>query len=165
MNDNIILIGMPSVGKSSAGIVLAKKLGYSFVDSDLVIQKKEGRLLHQIIEEDGLDGFIEIENRINSQLQAEKSVIATGGSAVYGSDAMEHFSKIGKIIYLRASYDTISSKLLNIKERGVAIRENQTLHDLYVERTALYERYSDLKIDLDNLTIEDTVYKIVKMLQ
>ena len=97
---NIILIGMPGVGKSTIGVVLAKKLGYSFVDADLLIQEREKRLLHTIIEEDGIDGFNRIENEVNAAIEAECSVIATGGSAVYGKEAMEHLEEIGTVIYL-----------------------------------------------------------------
>lgn len=162
--DNIVLIGMPGVGKSSAGVVLAKVLGYEFVDSDLVIQKKEKKLLREIIEEVGNDEFIKIENRINSELDVHNSVIATGGSVIYGEEAMAHLASVGTIVYLRASYETINSRLSNLKGRGVAIKEGQTLLDLYNERTVLYEKYADVTIDLDGMTIEETVQKLVKML-
>ena len=165
MKNNIVLIGMPGVGKSSAGVVLAKILGYEFIDSDLVIQKKEKRLLKDIIAQEGNEGFLETENRINAGLEAENSVIATGGSVIYGKEAMEHFRQIGTIVYLRAEYDTINSRLSNLKGRGVAIKEGQTLLDLYNERTALYEHYADVIIDLDGLTIEETVNRLAKMLK
>ncbi|MGN0374497.1 MAG: shikimate kinase [Butyrivibrio sp.] len=165
MKNNIVLIGMPGVGKSSAGVVLAKILGYEFIDSDLVIQKKEKRLLKDIIAQEGNEGFLETENRINAGLEAENSVIATGGSVIYGKEAMEHFRQIGIIVYLRAEYDTINSRLSNLKGRGVAIKEGQTLLDLYNERTALYEQYADVIIDLDGLTIEETVNRLAKMLK
>lgn len=102
--DNIVLIGMPGVGKSTIGVVLAKVLGYQFVDADLVIQEKEGKLLCEIIEEVGADGFIEVENRINSQIKAHHAIIATGGSVVYGREAMEHLRQIGTVIYLKLPY-------------------------------------------------------------
>ncbi len=164
-NNNIILIGMPGVGKSSAGVVLAKAMGYRFLDSDLVIQQEEKKLLCEIIDEVGNDGFLQVENRINSGIEADRTVIATGGSAVYGKAAMEHFSNIGKIVYLCASYETISARLSNLKRRGVAIKNGQTLKDLYDERCVLYEKYADATIIIDNLSIEDTVLKIVQMLQ
>ncbi len=163
--DNIVLIGMPGVGKSSAGVVLAKVLGYHFVDSDLVIQQETGKLLKDIIAEEGNEGFLKVENRINSELEADKAVIATGGSVVYGKEAMEHLSKIGKIVYLCASYDTINARLSNLAGRGVAIKENQTLLDLYAERCVLYDKYCDIKVEIDNMNIEQTVCKIVQMLQ
>lgn len=164
MKNNIVLIGMPGVGKSSAGVVLAKILGYEFVDSDLVIQKQEKRLLKDIIATEGNDGFLEIENRINASLDVVNSVIATGGSVIYGEEAMKHLSEIGTVVYLRATYDTIESRLSNLTGRGVAIKEGQTLYDLYEERTVLYEKYAELIIDLDGLTIEETVNRLSKML-
>ena len=165
MKNNVVLIGMPGVGKSSAGVVLAKVLGYEFVDSDLVIQKEEKRLLKDIIAEDGLDEFIRIVNRVNSNLNVNNCVIATGGSAVYGKEAMEHLSKIGVIVYLRATFDTIDSRLGNLEGRGVAIKRNQTLFDLYQERTILYEKYADAIVDLDNCSISATVVEIERILQ
>lgn len=101
--DNVILIGMPGVGKSTVGVVLAKILGYHFIDTDLVIQEKEGRLLKEIIAAEGNDGFLHIEDRINAELEAEHSVIAPGGSVVYGGNAMRHFKEIGTVVYLKAS--------------------------------------------------------------
>lgn len=164
MKKNIVLIGMPGVGKSSAGVVLAKILGYEFVDSDLVIQKQEKRLLKDIIATEGNEGFLEIENRINASLDVTNSVIATGGSVIYGEDAMNHLANIGTIVYLRATYQTIASRLSNLTGRGVAIKDGQSLYDLYKERTVLYEKYAEVTIDLDGLTIEETVNKISKLL-
>lgn len=164
MKNNIVLIGMPGVGKSSAGVVLAKILGYEFVDSDLVIQKQEKRLLKDIIATEGNEGFLEIENRINASLDVTNSVIATGGSVIYGEDAMNHLANIGTIVYLRATYQTIASRLSNLTGRGVTIKDGQSLYDLYKERTVLYEKYAEVTIDLDGLTIEETVNKISKLL-
>ena len=165
MKNNIVLIGMPGVGKSSAGVVLAKVMGYEFVDSDLLIQKEEKRLLKEIIAEDGHDEFIRIENRVNSNINVNKCVIATGGSVVYGKEAMEHLSKIGVIVYLRATFDTINSRLGNLEGRGVAIKRNQTLLDLYEERIILYEKYADVIVDLDGRSISETVSEIECILQ
>ena len=99
------------MGKSTIGVILAKQLGYEFVDSDLIIQRKENRLLHEIIEQEGVDGFIEVENSVNASLCVEKSVIATGGSAVYGREAMEHLKNIGRIVYLQLSYEALEKRL------------------------------------------------------
>ena len=132
--DNIILIGMPGVGKSTIGVILAKVLGYQFVDADLVIQKEEGKLLHEIIAEVGSEGFIEVENRVNRNLMVEHSVIATGGSVVYGKEAMEHLKEIGTVIYLKLPYEELQSRLHDIKGRGVVLKDGQTLRDLYDER-------------------------------
>ena len=157
---NIVLIGMPGAGKSTVGVVLAKVLGYDFLDSDLVIQQKDGRLLSQIIAEEGTDGFIRIENRINAGLDVKRSVIATGGSVVYGKEAMEHLKSIGTVGYLKLTYQTIENRLGDLKNRGVVLREGQTLADLYRERTSLYEKYADVTIEEDGLSIPETVSKI-----
>lgn len=161
---NIVLIGMPGAGKSTVGVILAKILGYEFVDSDLVIQREEKKLLKDIIEEKGVDGFIEVENRVNASLNTDKAVIATGGSVVYGAEAMEHLKEIGTVVYLKLSYEVIDSRLSNIKGRGVVLRDNQNLKDLYNERVPLYEKYADYVIDEDSLTIEETVEKIANLI-
>lgn len=161
--NNIILIGMPGVGKSTVGVILAKVLGYQFVDSDLVIQEKQERLLREIIEEVGTEGFIEVENRINSQIKTEYSVIATGGSAVYGKEAMKHFKEIGIVIYLKLPYDVLKRRLSDIKDRGVVLKEGQTLRDLYEERVPLYEKYADFIIDEYQLDAEQTIEKIMEL--
>ncbi|MGN1317421.1 MAG: shikimate kinase [Lachnospirales bacterium] len=160
MNNNVILIGMPGAGKSTVGVVLAKKLGYRFIDSDLIIQEKTGKLLHEIISEKGIDGFNEIENKINSEINVINTVIATGGSAVYGKEAMAHFASIGKIVYLKHSLLEISKRLGDLNERGVSIKKGQTLGDLYNEREPLYEKYADITIDCTNKMIRDIVSEI-----
>lgn len=147
MKKNITLIGMPGVGKSTIGVVLAKVLGYQFLDSDLLIQKQEGRKLHQIISQEGNEGFKIIENRVNASIQAEETVIATGGSVIYCPEAMEHLKSIGTVVYLKLSLEPLSKRLGNLKGRGVLLKEGQTLEDLYRERTPLYEKYADLVID------------------
>ena len=162
MEKNIVLIGMPGVGKSTIGVILAKQLGYQFVDADLLIQQQEKRLLHQIITQEGIEGFLAIENRVNASIDAERSVIATGGSVVYGKEAMEHLRSIGTVVYLKLSYEALQSRLRNLKDRGVVLREGQTLLDLYQERTPLYEKYADLVIDEEGLDIEQTREQIDK---
>lgn len=164
MKNNIVLIGMPGVGKSTIGVILAKILGYEFLDTDLLIQQKEGKLLKDIIADNGIDGFIEIENVINSKLSVEKSVIATGGSVVYGKEAMKNLSDIGIVIYLMLDYKKLRYRLGNIKNRGVVIRKNQRLWDLYSERVPLYEKYADIIIDENGCGIEKTINKIVAQL-
>ncbi len=160
-NNNIVLIGMPGVGKSTIGVILAKVLGYQFVDADLVIQKEEGKLLREIIAEVGTDGFIEVENRVNAGLMVEYSIIATGGSVVYGAEAMEHLKKIGTVIYLKLPYEELRVRLHDIKGRGVVLREGQTFLDLYKERVPLYEKYADLTVDESGCSVEQTVEKIL----
>lgn len=162
MKSNIILIGMPGVGKSTVGVILAKVLGYQFVDSDLVIQKEEGKLLKEIIAEVGSEGFIQVENRVNASLEVTDSIIATGGSVVYGKEAMEHLCKIGTVVYLSLPYEEIEKRLSDIKGRGVVLREGQTLKDLYEERTVLYKKYADVQIDETGLNVEETIDAILK---
>ena len=139
---NIILIGMPAVGKSTVGVVVAKRIGYEFIDTDLLIQKQEKRLLKEIIAEEGNERFLEIENQVNRDLQVESAVISPGGSVVYCEEAMQHFKEIGTVIYLHATYEAIYKRITNAKNRGVVLKEGQTLKDLY-ERVKLFEKYAD----------------------
>ncbi len=158
---NITLIGMPGAGKSTVGIVLAKILGMEFLDSDLLIQKREGKLLWEIIEERGLDGFNQVEEEVNCSIDTENTIIATGGSAVYSQKAMEHLKEIGLVVYLKVSCEELHRRLGDLKNRGVSIKEGQTLEDLYEERRPLYETYADLTIDLDRTDIREAAEKIV----
>ena len=163
--DNIVLIGMPGVGKSTIGVVLAKVLGYEFVDADLLIQKAEGKLLHEIIDERGTDGFIEVENRVNSQIDTHRSVIATGGSVVYGKEAMEHLRSIGTVVYLKQNLRPLERRLRNLKGRGVVLKPGQTLADLYKERVALYEKYADVTVDQYKLNVDQSLKTVLKALE
>lgn len=159
--DNIVLIGMPGSGKSTLGVVLAKMLGYGFVDSDLIIEEEEQRLLHEIIAQDGIDGFNAIENRVNSQIDCHHKVIATGGSAVYGAEAMEHLGTIGTIVYLKWSLEELATHLGDLSERGVVLKPGQDLTSLYAERCPLYEKYADLTVDCEGDSIEGLVRQII----
>lgn len=158
---NIVLIGMPGVGKSTVGVILAKLTGCKFVDTDLIIQEKENKLLKTIIAEKGVDGFIEIENRILSKLDVKNSVIATGGSVVYGEDAMKNLAENSVVVYLKLDYNKLRYRLGNIKNRGVVIRKGQSLNGLYKERVPLYEKYADITIDENGCNVEKTVSKIM----
>ncbi len=154
---NIILIGMPGCGKSTVGVVLAKALGMDFIDSDLVIQKKTGVKLSQLIDEHGDEGFRAIENRINAELEADNSIIATGGSVIYGEDAMRHLKQIGTIIYLKLSCEAIEDRLGDLHARGVTIRPGWTLQDLYNERVPMYEKWADITVDCEQLRLREVV--------
>ena len=156
---------MPGVGKSTVGVILAKVIGYQFLDADLVIQQREQRLLREIIDDVGTEGFIEIENRVNASIEASRTIIATGGSVVYGKEAMEHLKSIGTVIYLHVPFADLEKRLADIKGRGVVLREGQTLYDLYLERTPLYEKYADLEIPEEGLNVEQTVDKLIDNLQ
>ena len=155
---------MPAAGKSMVGVLLAKRLGYSFVDTDIVIQEQEGRLLREIIEEEGLEGFLAVENRVNAGLTPRRAVIAPGGSVIYGWEAMEHFKKIGTVVYLRVSFEALEKRLGNLKDRGVALRDGMTLRDLYDERMPLYERYADITVDEAGKTAGDVVDELRTLL-
>lgn len=157
---NVILIGMPGAGKSTVGVVLAKRLGYTFLDSDLVIQQKYGKLLHELIREHGVEGFWKIENDVNAGLICDKTVIATGGSAIYGAEAMEHLRSIGTVVYLRLTLSQIEERLGDLTERGVTLREGQDLKALYEERTPLYEKYAHVIIDCDGQKVRELVTRI-----
>lgn len=165
MKNNIVLIGMPGVGKSTIGVILAKVLGYQFVDADLLIQQQQGKLLKDIIAEVGTEGFIQVENRVNASIQAEKTIIATGGSVVYGKEAMEHLKSIGTVIYLKVSLEILQKRLADIKGRGVVLKEGQNLQSLFEERSPLYEKYADMEITEEDLSVEETVEILVKNLQ
>ncbi|MBQ8490754.1 MAG: shikimate kinase [Pseudobutyrivibrio sp.] len=162
MKENIVLIGMPGVGKSTLGVVLAKELGYQFVDADLLIQEREKRLLKEIIADEGVEGFLKIENDVNATISADKTVIATGGSVIYGKEAMEHLKEIGTVVYLKLDYDTLDSRLGNLKGRGVVLKDGQTLMDLYNERVPLYENYADVIVDEGGLDLESTLKKVLE---
>ena len=141
---------MPGAGKSSVGVILAKVLGYEFIDTDLVIQHREKRLLREIIADEGNEGFLAIENEVNATLEADKSVIAPGGSAIYGKE-------IGTIVYLKLSYEDLAKRLGNLKGRGVVLKEGQTLKDLYDERSKLYEQYAEITVDESGRDIQGTI--------
>lgn len=162
--DNIILIGMPGCGKSTIGVVLAKVIGYEFTDSDLLIQKQEGKLLRELIAEHGEEGFLKIEESVNVELQVEHHVIATGGSVIYCERAMKHFQEIGTIVYLKLSYPSICSRLGNIRRRGVVLKDGQSLKDLYDERTPLYEKYADVIVDAEGYDVEGLMDQVVQAL-
>ncbi len=165
MKKNVILIGMPGSGKSTIGVVLAKLLCYQFVDMDIVIQEQEKRLLREIIADEGNDGFMEIENRVNAEIKAEYTVIAPGGSVIYGREAMEHLKEIGTIVYLKLSYKNLEERLGDLRARGVVLKDGCTLKDLYDERTPLYEKYADIIMDEGSMDLITTVETIKEKLE
>lgn len=163
--NNIILIGMPASGKSTVGVVVAKRLGYEFVDTDLLIQKQEKRLLKEIIAEEGNEGFLVIENQVNRDLEVENAVISPGGSVVYCEEAMKHFQEIGTIVYLKATFEEINRRISNAKNRGVVLKEGQTLKDLYDERVKLFEKYADLTVEEAGDGLEETIDKVLELFE
>ena len=146
-------------------MVLAKKLGFQFIDSDLVIQEQSGKLLYQLIEELGEAGFLVLENKINAQIQADKSVIATGGSAVYGEEAMRHFKKTGTVVYLKLPYEELEVRLGDLHKRGVVIKKGSSLRELYEERTPLYEKYADITVDCGGIDLRNVMELIAAQVE
>jgi shikimate kinase len=165
MKNNIILIGMPGCGKTTLGTELSEKLGYGYIDSDSVIVAREGKRLNEIIAEVGREGFLDIEAKINSELCANRCVIATGGSVIYRDKAMQHLKTLGKIVYLQLPYEVIERRLGDLKKRGVALKDGFTLKDLYNERTPLYEKYADITVPLNGQSIKSAVEEIARRLQ
>ncbi len=161
---NIVLIGMPGAGKSTIGVLLAKTLLSDFVDTDLIIQKKYSCSLCDIIENQGRKAFIEIENNVIADCDFHNSVIATGGSAVYGEKAMKKLKESSTVVYLKLPLSELTKRLSNIRTRGVAMKKGTTLKELYDERCPLYEKYADITVNCENLTAEECVNKIVDCL-
>lgn len=160
---NIILIGMPASGKSTAGVLLAKAVGYGFIDTDLLIQNEQKALLCDIIAREGAEKFIAIEEGINAELWAERCVIATGGSVVYGERAMRHLKELGTVVYLQLGEKTLEKRLKNIFRRGVVMRRaGETVADLYAERVPLYEKYADVTVNCEGMGVEETVRAIAE---
>lgn len=165
--DNIVLIGMPGAGKSTLGIVLAKIMSYDFMDADLVIQNQCDKTLQRIIDACGPEGFLQVENQILSDIQATRSIIATGGSAVYSNEAMKHLTDIGTVVYLKISYDQLVNRLSDLQERGVVLKGGigMSLRELYDERKPLYEQYAEITVNVDDLSITAAARKVADALR
>jgi shikimate kinase len=161
MKNNIVLIGMPAVGKSTIGVLLAKRLGRYFLDTDVYIQAIVGKTLQQIIDEQGLEKFCEIESQHISCIDKENCVIATGGSAVYSERAMAHLKANGTIVYLQLPLEMIKKRLTDLNIRGVVMSKNQTLDDLYTKRTPLYEKWAEITVQCQGLSHEEVIEKII----
>ena len=160
--NNIILIGMPGCGKSTIGVVLAKNLGFRFIDSDLLIQEREHRLLHEIITQDGLEAFNQIENQVNASIKTTSSVIATGGSVIYGTEAMQHLKEISTVVYIYLPYEELRTRLGSLEQRGVALKPEETLKDLYDSRSVLYKKYADITVDASHMGIQAVAEEILR---
>ena len=158
--DNIILIGMPGCGKTTVGELLAKLMGYDFIDTDLIIQHAEGKKLFEILRDSGSEYFSRLENSVNKNLQAKRTVIATGGSVVYEKEAMEHLKSIGKVVYLEVSLGQLEKRIKNFATRGIRIEEGQTFRDLYLERLPLYKRYADITVNCSRGSLQKNAEKI-----
>jgi len=162
---NIVLVGMSGAGKSTLGVLLAKTLGMDFVDTDIVIQQREGKLLQEIIDNDGIDKFLQIEENAVSELQLENCIIATGGSVIYSEKAMNILKQGSQVIYLHVQYEEIKRRLNNVTTRGIVIKKGNNLEDVYEERVPLYIKYSDKTHDCSNKDIEQCVNEIIELIQ
>jgi len=161
---NIIIIGMPGAGKSTMGVVLAKTLGRNFIDTDIVIQERAGRLLQEIIDDEGPEAFLEIEEKILLSLHCRNAVIATGGSVVFSENAMEHVKVSGVVIYLKISCEEMVRRLSNITTRGIVLVAGQSLPEMYAQRIPLYEKYADITIDCSDDDFENCIGNVIAKL-
>lgn len=163
--DNIVLIGMPGAGKSTVGVLLAKTLGYAFLDTDLVIQEREGRLLQDLVDELGVEAFLDREAAAICSVDCDRTVIATGGSVVCRDRAMEHLRTLGRIVYLQLPLEELERRLHNISTRGIAMAPGETLAHIYDYRSPLYQKYADLTVAVDRQTLEETVEQVLRALK
>ena len=161
---NITLIGMPGAGKSTVGVVLAKRIGMDFVDTDLIIQKEYNKTLSEIIDAKGIEGFKKVENDVISKLELDNTIIATGGSAVYGKEAMKHLRDISKVVYIQLSEENIEDRLGDLNERGVVLEDGETLQELYDERIPLYKKYAHIIVNADDMVLREVVKNIEKVM-
>ena len=161
---NITLIGMPGAGKSTVGVVLAKRIGMDFVDTDLIIQKEYNKTLSEIIDAKGIEGFKKVENDVISKLELDNTIIATGGSAVYGKEAMKHLRDISKVVYIELSEENIEDRLGDLNERGVVLEDGETLQELYDERIPLYKKYAHIIVNADDMVLREVVKNIEKVI-
>lgn len=161
----ITLIGMPGSGKSTIGVLLAKLLGLDFVDTDIVIQTREGALLQDVLDRHGVEEFLELEaDALCSLAYPEGAVMAPGGSCVCRARAMEHLRQMGKVVYIKLPYEAIEGRITNLDRRGIVFRPGETLRDIFEERTPLYEQYADVTVETDGLTLEQSAAAILKAL-
>ena len=161
---NIVLIGMPGCGKSTVGALLASALHMDFVDTDIVLQEQQGKKLQTIIDAVGNDAFLKIEEDCICGIEYNNTVIATGGSVVYGKKAMRHLHENGLVVHIRLPYEEIERRLSNLATRGVTLKKGQTLHSLYDERIPLYEAEADYVFDAEKGDVEKTVLDLADQL-
>jgi len=164
MKDNIILIGMSGAGKSTIGVLLAKALNMKFIDTDILLQTKHNQLLHEMIADHGREYFLNCEESIIRELKEESTVIATGGSVVYSSLAMEHLRAMGEVVYLKVNYKNIEKRLKDITSRGVVMEPGQSLKALFDERMPLYESYAKHTLCIEDEGVETTINRLIKLI-
>ena len=162
---NLIFVGMPGSGKSTVGVLVAKKLGLGFIDTDLLIQQETGRTLQHIIDQDGYVALRKAEEQVLLHLNVRQHVISTGGSAVYSDAAMRHLKAAGTVVFLDISLDTVFARIGDYSLRGISKRPDQSLLELFEERSALYARYADLTVRADGLSQEQVCDTLIDGLQ
>lgn len=162
---NIVLIGMPGAGKSTVGVLLAKSVLFDFCDTDLLIQNAAGESLCNIINKKGLSEFIRLEDEVISAQNFKNTVVATGGSAVYGENAMRNLKENGIVVYLKVGSQELCRRLNNIQTRGIAMKKGTTISELYSERAPLYEKYADITLECESVTPEECVNRIINVLK
>ena len=163
---NVVMVGMPGSGKSTIGVILAKSLGFDFVDTDLVICKRVGKKLQEIIDTEGLEKFLEIEQQVGEEISPVNSVVATGGSMILSDEAMKNLKKDGIVVYVEVPLKILKKRITNMKTRGIAFKKGETLEDIFRVRTPLYEKYADITITADENTVpEDCVNQIVEHIE
>ena len=161
---NLILIGMSGAGKSTLGVLLAKALGKHFVDTDLLIQQKTGKLLQELLDTEGIDRFLEVEEEVLSSLDLTQTVISTGGSAIYSDKAMRHLKPGGITVHLHVDYPALVGRLHNVSTRGIVFKNRSDLRGVYEERLPLYQAYADLTVDCTHNSVDDSVDQILHAL-
>ncbi len=152
--NNIILIGMPGAGKSTVGVILAKRASFDFIDTDLLIQIRAGKSLQAIINEDGLDVFRRIEEEVLLGLNSNQTVIATGGSAIYSGAGMASLKQSGRVVFINTPLQTLQSRIADMTTRGMVISPGDSFAELFIERNPGYRKYADIIIDDQDKTVE-----------
>ena len=162
---NYVLIGMPTSGKSTVGVMLAKEICFEFLDTDIFLQRKEKKMIQKILDEDGLEAFYAVEEKALLSVEADETVISTGGSAVYSAKGMEHICKNATVIYLELPLEEVYNRIENLHSRGIAGLSAKHFTKIYLERKALYEKYADITIDASGLSKDQLLKKILKVIK
>ncbi len=161
---NVVLIGMPGAGKSTLGVLLAKAIGYDFIDTDLVIQRKAGMRLGSYLASRGYQALRQLEAEVICALDHTGTVIATGGSAVYSQAAMQHLRASGRVVYLQCALDVLDQRIASMDERGIAAPSGQTLADVQAERIPIYEQFAEITVGVGSENMDSTLGKIIRHL-
>ncbi|MDB4077537.1 shikimate kinase [Porticoccaceae bacterium] len=162
--NTVVLIGMPGAGKSTLGILLAKELGLDFIDTDVSIQVREGKTLQQISDEKGYLALRDIEEQVLLSENITGKVVSTGGSAVYSDAGMAHLKQDSVVVFLDVPLAELEQRISNFSTRGIARRPDQSFDDLFDERSTLYQRYADIRLDCSSLSVDEVLQKTLAAL-